>query len=139
MRTTVQPGQDESAWRRFVKAVRHTVAKGGVRIAIAFVATTVILSHLDYFKDYIKGPSDPLLVVLVLIFLLSEESRLANEEFHRQIRLLKEQIDEQSTAIKSVIEIAGLRLHALHDCVKPLLTSLAERHRDEDYSSAGAR
>ena len=66
--TTTEPVQDKNAWSRSIKAIRHAVVNWGVRIAIAVMATIIILSHVDYFKEYIKAPTDQLLIVLVLVF-----------------------------------------------------------------------
>jgi hypothetical protein len=108
------PLQGEGARSGWVHTVWHVVICWGVRIGIAVVAIVVILAHLHIIEE----PHVLFGVVSVLILLLSEQLRAAKEESDRQIGVLKNKIDEQSTAIKSVVENASLKLYALQDCIK---------------------
>jgi len=100
--TTEQPGQDNGV-RSYVKAVWHWVAYWGVRGGFVVVVSLVILAYLHIIEE----PKYLLPLISGLILFLSEQLL----ESDRQIK-------EQGTAIQSVIDIAGLRLYALHDCVR---------------------
>ena len=125
--STEQQGQDKGL-RSFLKNAWHYAIYYGVRAGFLVVVIIFISERLDSLDrlgikvglDYLTG------VTVALIFLISEQL-IDSEQIREQSTAIKsvvEQIREQSTALESVIGNANPRLYALSDAINAFDTTL---------------